>query len=101
MAPENRRVNPMQDQETSGQLDAKQSRRPFLRRLGRTAAIGSGLPLLLAKPAWAVDVRCCRDSSCGLNCPGPARKYRCGPPASCCICSTSGRQCFNAPCCPC
>jgi len=81
-------TNARQDNHQTG--EKRESRGSFLRKLGKTVAIGLGVTLVPATNAWAVNSQCCRDTTCP-SCPTGQNPYRCTEcsgyqPSSCCDC---------------
>jgi hypothetical protein len=68
--------------ETGGDA-AREDRRSFLGKLGKTLAVGLGLSVVLPRPALALNnVRCdCRNGTCPSGC-GP-NCFWCTYPAAC------------------
>jgi len=80
-------TNARQDNHEIG--EGRESRGSFLRKLGKTVAIGLGVALVPASQAWAVNAQCCR-SNC-KTCPEGEFAYYCTEcsgyqPSSCCDC---------------
>lgn len=55
--------------------ERRTSRGGFLRKAGLMVAIGLGGSLAFARPAWAPNARCCRESC--KTCPPNEAAYRC------------------------
>jgi hypothetical protein len=78
--------------------DARSNRRVFLRRLGKTAAVGLGIALFPAAAAQAAPTSCCPelDSHCtGVNCSYGHTLMYCSS-IQCCFCeSRLVYECIN------
>jgi hypothetical protein len=79
------------------------TRRAFLRRAGKTLAIGLGVSLLPVSNAYASGAHCCPDSSCGVGVcnHGTVNGYRCFDQCSntsCCAGCLGTGQCVDKPC---
>jgi hypothetical protein len=76
------------------------SRRGFLRRLGKTLAVGLGVAMIPIASAQAAGAHCCR-STCA-SCPQGNTAYTCFDECAnknCCICfSNTNPNCFDKPC---
>lgn len=76
------------------------SRRRFLR--SALVTLGAGLGVVMIPGTAHAATRCCRDNTCGNNCPGDPVKYRCsstcpGGPVGC-KCYLPQGQCFTTGC---
>jgi hypothetical protein len=73
----------------------------FLRRAVKTLAVGLGVALVPAAPAFGrLGASCCPDSSCP-PCGSSFVPYRCFDECVrqfCCICQVSNIGCFEKPC---
>jgi hypothetical protein len=81
--------------------DDRTTRVSFLRRTGKTLAIGLGLALVPISSAYAQNGSCCPEA-CRVDCTFPNRPYRCnGCSSTCCLCIFHDPyECFTLPC-PC
>ncbi len=76
---------------------SRSSRAAFLRKLGKTVAIGLGVALVPASNAWAISAHCCPDATCG-QCPEGQTAWKCYEcsgyqPSQCCTCENFGGNC--------
>ena len=70
-------------------IDAPTTRRSFIRRVGKTIAIGLGVALVPVTNAWAPQDTCCPNSSCHCA-PGAGNPFFCnGSCGGCCACLTN------------
>lgn len=95
-----------QEQSNLDRWDSGTTRSGFLRRAGKTLAIGLGVALVPAARASAAPLlgaHCCPDSSCG-TCPTGYTAYSCYDACanrSCCAGCLKRTGCFDGACGPC
>ncbi|SRR6266496_2942983 len=81
--------------------ERRTSRGGFLKKAGLTLAVGLGGSLALARPAWAQNGHCCRDTTCNTPpCSDLNSRYTCTDcdGSTCCACHNFGPQCISLGC---
>jgi hypothetical protein len=90
-----------QEDLTMGSWDTGTSRSGFLRRAGKTLAIGLGIALIPAARASAASAHCCPNSGCQSQCNQGDFGYSCFDACAnqtCCVCLSTNPGCHDVPC---